>query len=178
MNTTWIIIIILIGAIFVYARFKKTKLLSNFPFTEGETSVFEEKPSYLAHKQYSLVGAKTNHNYHILMRPLIKITNKKRIIFAQIYKEDAIVYGVFSMDNLTETELAAWKDKGYAFAMLPTGSVTATTGGKKAQYEITFTAAMQGNIAAITRDAEFIMQVYTNDIDSYEKALGITIPVS
>jgi len=179
MNTTWIIVIIFfVGAIFVYTRFKKTKLVSNFPFTEGETSIFEEKPSHLAHKQYSLVGAKTNRNYHILMRPLVKITNKKRIILAQTYKKDAIVYSVFSMNDLTETEVAAWKDLGYTFATLPSGGVTATTGGKKAQYEITFAATMQGNIAAITRGAEFIMQVYTNDIAGYEKALGIKIPVS
>ncbi|PIR76776.1 MAG: hypothetical protein COU32_00260 [Candidatus Magasanikbacteria bacterium CG10_big_fil_rev_8_21_14_0_10_42_10] len=179
MSIKWIILILFcVGALFVYTRFKKTKLLSNFPFAEEENSIFEEKPLSLSHKIYPLAGPKKNFKYHVLMRPLVKVTNKKRIIFAQTYKHDAIVYGVFSMNALTDSEQTSWKDLGYAFATLSPDDITATSGGKKAQYEITFTAHMQENIVAVTGEGVFVMQVYTNDIAGYEKALGIKIPVS
>jgi len=112
------------------------------------------------------------------MRPQINITNKKRIIFSQKYKQDGYVYGVLTMEPLTEEEQASWKKLGYAFASVTQKDITATHDGKKAEYEITFTGKMSENIAAITKGATFVMQVYTDDIAGYEKTLGIDIPVT
>ena len=178
MNYQWIIVIalVVVGIVFL-SRFRKTKLFSNFPFEDGEEVVFTEEPALLQHKQSSIVGAKTQRNYHVLMRPIVKVTNKGKIIFAQKYKNDALVYAVFSLKNLADEQKNAWKNLGYTFATLSGQDIKATASTKKAAYEITFIGGNSDPVTATMGVNDFIMQIYTNDISSYEKNLGVKNPV-
>ena len=178
MNYQWIIVIalVVVGIVFL-SRFRKTKLFSNFPFEDGEEVVFTEEPALLQHKQSSIVGAKTQRNYHVLMRPIVKVTNKGKIIFAQKYKNDALVCAVFSLKNLADEQKNAWKNLGYTFATLSGQDIKATASTKKAAYEITFIGGNSDPVTATMGVNDFIMQIYTNDISSYEKNLGVKIGV-
>jgi len=178
MNYQWIIVIalVVVGIVFL-SRFRKTKLFSNFPFEEGEEVAFTEEPVMMQHKQSTIVGATTNRNFYVLMRPIVKVTNKGKIFFAQKYKNDALVYAVFSMKALNEEQKTAWKNLGYMFATLSEQDIKAVTSTKKANYEITFTGGNSDPVTATMGVNDFIMQVYTNDISSYEKNLGVKIPV-
>jgi len=177
MNYNWILLIgFVIFGIFFLSRFKKTKLFSNFPFEEGEKVIFEEEPASLIHKQFSIINSSSTHkSYTFLRHPIIKITNKKRIIFAQKNKNDAIVYAVFSMTDLTEEQKSSWIKLGFTFATLSAKDISVTTNTKKAHYELILTGGMLDPISGVVGSNDFLMQVYTNDISSYEKNLDVKI---
>ena len=112
-----------------------------------------------------------------MRHPIVKITNKKKIIFAQKYKNDAIIYAVFSMVDLTEEQKLSWIKLGFAFAILPPKNIVATTNTKKAHYELILTGSMSDLVSGVISTNDFVMQIYTNDLSNYEKNLGVKIEV-
>ncbi len=170
-----LILVVVVIAFFIFSgiRFRKVKLLSKLVYEQGEEKIAEDKPITIEEKS---VGNGKKRTTRVGL-PYIILTNKRIIIVQK--KEtspDGYIRNIFSFDPVSEHVLSAWWKHGYATIQVDRGTVSATASKDSGAYTIIFkllTPFLMGNVQGIEQTVE----ITTNQLSVYEKALGAKIKV-
>jgi len=168
----WILIMIaFVVIVVVVQKFKKTALLSNFVFLEGEKIIFSDDPERLGYVQ-------PGDRVRVLMRSTVRITNKGRIIFAQYLSrsDDARVFAVFTLEAPSGSIMRSWSQYGYPIVPLDRSHLCVKTNQKRGRH-ISFSGETDTIINRMVGNIMFVLEVYTDRIVEYEKALGMSFPI-
>lgn len=188
-NLSWFLLALVIAFfIFVSIRFRKTRLLSNFPYESDEKMLFEEKPIKIEQGSSQTtkdIGITAGGGVSVtsrgqkrtrVMRPWIRVTNK-HIIIAQKKEEkpDGSIYTVLSFAPTAESGLSIWWKRGYAVVPITVSEIRAV-----AQDDGTYMIEILLPSMLPLPGMENVLQttnIWTSQLSAYEKALNTKIQI-
>lgn len=182
MDSTTVWVVIVLFAIFILAvafKFRNAKTFNQLPLEPGESVLLEDQPVRIWF-QRNTNGSMQNKKTTILMRPIIKITNKRLIVGQRFFrKPDARIYTVFSLIPTADDEgmLSRAMQDGFATTDITLSSLVA-----KSKSDGTYIIDLLGTmhnlpiVGSITPPE--IIRIQTTNISGYEQALGKKAEVS
>lgn len=186
---SWILLLAVIAFfIFIAIKFRKTRMLSNFPFQPDEKILFEEKPIKLEQGVYqsnTSIGMTGGGGIAVntqgprrtrIIRPWIRITSKNIIIVQKKEeKPDGPIYCVLSFSS-TENEKLTWWKQGYVTMPINVSEIRAVS-NSDGSYRIEIPLPSMVPAIIPMQNVQQFTKIWTNQLGQYEKALHTKIEV-
>lgn len=187
----FLLILVIAFFVFIAVKFRKTRMLSNFPSEPDEKILFEEKPIKLEQGVYqptTSIGMTGGGGISVssrgkrrtrVTRPWIRITNKNIIIVQKKEeKSDGPIYCVLSFESRENEKLSWWK-QGYITIPIAVSEIRAVA---NADGSYTIEIPLPSMIPAFIpvsgmENVQQITKIWTNQLGQYEKALNTKIQI-